>query len=170
MPLLLTLAATACSPKAPPSLPVTPGPATLVEMTTADVAVSEKTALYAALASAPIKPCFEALLAQNPNANGEVVVRFTIGTAGLVEESVAAFATLGDATAESCVANAVRTLQFATRTEPLTVRYPFLLVTDRTPPEVARALKQRYGLLPDQETDPSGDPRLPPPPGVVVVW
>lgn len=158
-----------CVPKAPSPAVQAPS-VTLVEMQTSDVAVSEKSAITSVLSQAVVRPCFETLLAAKPNASGEVVVRFTIGTSGIVEEAVPAFATLGDADAESCVAAAVRQLQFPGRSEPLTVRYPYLLITERTPAEVARALKERYGLLAGNELDPSGDPRTPPPPGIVVVW
>ena len=105
-----------------------------------------------------------------PTAHGEVVVRFTIGVAGIVEDSVASFGTLGDGDAEACVAQSVFAIHFASRPEALTVWYPFLLITDRTPPEVARAIKDRYGLLPEKEAEAHGDPRTPPPPGIVVVW
>lgn len=158
-----------CVPKAPSPAVQTPG-VTLVEMQTGDVAVGEKAAITSVLSQAAVRPCFESLLAAKPDAHGEVVVRFTIGTSGIVEESVPAFGTLGDGDAEACVAAAVGALQFPGRTEALTVRYPYLLITERTPPEVARALKERYGLLSGQELDPSGDPRTAPPPGIVVVW
>ncbi len=159
----------ACAPKEIPPEPPK-GVATVVEMQTSEVASADRQAITAAVATAPIRPCFESLLARAPGAHGEVVVEFTVGTAGLVTASVPAFATLGDDEAATCVADAVRRVQFPTRADELSVRYPFVLITDRTPPEVSRALKSRYGLLPENELDPSGDPRAPIPPGVVVVW
>ncbi|MBM4390049.1 MAG: AgmX/PglI C-terminal domain-containing protein [Deltaproteobacteria bacterium] len=159
----------ACAPKEVPPEPPR-GVATVVEMQASEAASADRQAITEAVATTPVRPCFEALLARTPAAHGEVVVEFTVGTAGLVTESRAAFATLGDDEAAACVADAVRRVQFPPRGEELGVRYPFVLITDRTPPEVARALKARYGLLPERELDPSGDPRAPIPPGVVVVW
>ncbi len=169
MPPVLLASWLGCAPKPAPPEPG-PGLATLVELQSSAVAAVDRQAISTAVATAPVRPCFEGLLARAPTANGEVIVEFTVGTAGLVTDSVASFSTVGDDEAAACVADAVRRVQFPTRAEPLSVRYPFLLVTDRTPPEVARALKARYGLLPASDIDPSGDPRSPVPPGVVVVW
>jgi hypothetical protein len=87
-----------------------------------------------------------------------------------VESAAVAFATLGDDTAAQCAADAVKAVAFPTRDTPITIVYPFLLLTERTPPEVARALKDRYGLLSAEERKIPEDPKTPPPPGVIVVW
>lgn len=166
-PLLVLLAG--CAPKPVPP-PPPPGAGTLVELSTGTVSSADRDEILRRVATAPVRPCFEALLSGHPTAYGEVVVRFTIGVTGAVEAAAADFATLGDTEAEACVAAAVRTVAFPNRDTPITVLYPFLLVTERTPPEIVRALKTRYGLLNEAETDVSGDPRTPPPPGVVVLW
>lgn len=164
---LLLLAA--CAPKPPPPAPPL-GHGTVVQLESAGVAAAEKAAVLRALQGAEVRPCFEALLARTPEAYGEVVVRFTVGTGGGVTDAAAQFSTLADSEADGCVAAAVRATPFPNRDTPITVVYPFLLLTERTPPEVARALRDRYGLLPEHEKDPSGDPRTPIPPGIVVVW
>jgi hypothetical protein len=158
-----------CAPKIEVAPAEAPG-VTLLELSTTGVAAGDRAAVTAAMQTAPVKPCFEALLAHSPRASGEVVVDFTISSSGIVESARPSFGTLGDAEAESCVAGAVQSVVFPARATPLSVRYPFLLITERTPPEVARALKDRYGLLPKNDLDPGGDPRTPPPPGIVVVW
>lgn len=142
----------------------------LVELQTGSTAAADRTELLGRLATAPVRACFESLLARAPLAHGEVVVAFTIGTDGKVSESRPDFATLADPEAEQCVADAVRQVSFTPRDASLSVLYPFVLITERTPLEVARALKLRYGLLPKEEANPSGDPRVLPPPGIVVIW
>lgn len=158
-----------CAPRPVPP-PPPPGAGTVIELTTGTVSTADRDAILRLVATAPVRPCFEALLSGHPTAHGEVVVRFTIGASGAVEAAAPDFATLGDADAEACVASAVRAVAFPNRDMPITVLYPFLLVTERTPPEIVRALKARYGLLSEAETTVSGDPRTPPPPGVLVLW
>ena len=158
-----------CAPRPVPP-PPPPGAGTVIELETGTVSTADRDTILRLVATAPVRPCFEALLAGRPTAYGEVVVRFTIGTTGIVEAAAADFATLGDADSESCVAASTRAVAFPNRDTPITVLYPFVLVTERTPPEVVRALKARYGLLSEAETTVSGDPRTPPPPGVLVLW
>lgn len=158
----------ACAPKPPP--PPLPGTGTVVQLDTTGVSTADKAAVVRALEGAAVRPCFEALLARAPQAYGEVVVRFTVGPGGVVTEAAPTFATLGDDEAAACVATAVQGVRFPDRDIPITVVYPFLLLTERTPPEVSRALRDRYGLLPEAEKDPGSDPRSPVPPGIVVVW
>ncbi|GDX83810.1 hypothetical protein LBMAG42_56210 [Deltaproteobacteria bacterium] len=158
-----------CAPRPVPP-PPPPGAGTVVELSTGAVSTADRDTILRIVGTAAVRPCFEALLAGRPTAYGEVVVRFTIGSAGAVEAAAADFATLGDVDAEACVAAAVRAVNFPNRDTPITVLYPFLLVTERTPPEIVRALKARYGLLSEAETTVSGDPRTPPPPGVLVLW
>lgn len=158
-----------CAPRPVPPPPA-PGAGTLVELATGTVSTVDRDTILRLVATAPVRPCFEALLSGRPTAYGEVVVRFTIGTSGAVDTASADFATLGDPDAEACVAGAARGVVFPNRDTPITVLYPFILVTERTPPEIVRALKARYGLLSEAETTISGDPRTPPPPGVLVLW
>ncbi len=132
---------------------------------------SFKQAILRVLATAPAAPCYEALLAQDPRAYGEVVVRFTVLADGSVPESEVLFATLSDAPAEACVAGVVKTLAFPGVTQaPISVVYPFLFTSDATPMEVARALKVRYGLLPPEPPGDPTNPREVTPPGVVYLW
>lgn len=160
----------ACAPHAarpPEALPR----AGVVEVKRESPTVPERDAVLRVLALANPTACYEAALARDPAAYGEVVVRFRIGAAGLVEDSVPTFSTLGDDVAERCVADAVRRLQFPAPSHPgLTVVYPFLFTSDGTPPEVARALKLRYGLVTDDPEIDLTDPKAEPPPGVVLVW
>lgn len=166
--MILLAALVACAPKAPPA-PL-PGTGTVVQLDTEGVSTAQKAAMLRALEGAAVRPCFEALLARAPQAYGEVVIRFTVGPGGLVTDASPTFSTLGDDEAARCVAEAVRAVVFPDRDIPITVVYPFLLLTERTPPEVSRALRDRYGLLPESERDPGTDPRSPVPPGIVVVW
>jgi hypothetical protein len=159
----------ACNPKVPAPPPVAP-PATLVSLQSSAVSSSDKEVVLRVLASTEVRPCFEALLLRSPTAYGDVAVQFTIGSDGTVTEARPQFATLGDAEAEACVAASVQALRFPNRDMPITVLYPFVLITERTPAEVGRALRDRYGLLPENEKDPGSGPNDPPPPGVVVVW
>ncbi len=169
LPLLLASLPFGCNPKVP--LPAAaPPPATLVALQTAAVTSADKEVILRVVAGAEVRPCFEALLLRSPTSYGEVLVEFTIGPDGVVSAARSTFATLGDSEAEACVAAAVGAVPFPNRDTPITVLYPFLLLTERTPPEVARALRDRYGLLPEHERDPGSAPDDPPPPGVVVVW
>lgn len=123
------------------------------------------------LATAVVGPCYEAALTRDPGLYGEVVVRFTALADGKVDDAGVHLSTLGDAVAEACVLDAVRRLSFpGVTTDRLTVVYPYLFASDATPPEVARALKVRYGLL---AADPAGDPTNPKdetPAGMVYLW
>jgi TonB family protein len=134
-------------------------------------AMNERDAVRAALSAAPVSRCYEALLTRMPDAAGDVVVRFRIGAAGNVEGSAVQHATLGDDEAARCVADAVRTVQFrAPSRAGLTVVYPFLFTSSATPPEVARALRVRYGLEPEVPSGDPLDPKAEPVPGTVTLW
>jgi TonB family protein len=164
MALLAGCAARTAPAAAPPRVGV-------VNVVGAPSVVSERDAIRAALAGAPVTRCYEALLQRAPLAAGDVVVRFRIGAAGLVEESSVDHATLGDTDAERCVADAVRAVQFRTPSRPgLTVVYPFLFTSGATPPEVARALRVRYGLEPEIPPGDPLDPKASPVPGIVTLW
>lgn len=158
-----------CAPKPIPP-PPPPGSGTVVELTTNAISTADHDAILRAVSSAAVRPCFEALIAARPTLYGEVVVRFTVAPTGGVEWAEPDFSTLGDAVADTCIAEAVKAVPFAVRDMPITVLYPFLLLTERTPSEVARALKSRYGLLSESEATVDGDPRIAPPPGVIVLW
>lgn len=61
---------------------------------------------------ADVKACYHALLEKNKKASGKVVLRFTVGLDGKVEEVVTMDATtLPDETAK-CIADVVRSIQF----------------------------------------------------------
>lgn len=163
----------ACAPKKPP-VEVAPPPAPaagLVEVTGMAVKADPKDLLRRTLATAVVGPCYEAALSRDPRRYGEVVVRFTALADGKVEDAGVHLSTLGDDAAEACVLDAVRALVFpGVTTDRLTVVYPFLFASDATPPEVARSLKVRYGLL---ASEPEGDPTNPKeatPAGMVYLW
>lgn len=166
--LLLTLLA-GCNP--PVKVPPAPPPrATVVSLQTSAVTSADKEAILRTVAAADARPCFEALLLRSPTTYGEVLVQFTIAPDGTVSDTRPEFATLGDPDAERCVAESVRAVRFGNRDTAITVLYPFLLLTERTPPEVGRALRDRYGLIPESERNPGSAPDDVPPPGIVVVW
>jgi hypothetical protein len=163
----------ACVPKPPPVTdPLPPPPsAGLVEVSGVAAKAAPRDTLLRTLATALVAPCYEGALTRDPHRYGEVVVRFTTVADGSVPEAEVFLSTLADDVAEACVVAAVRALAFpAVTADRLTVIYPFLFTSDATPPEVARALKVRYGLMP---ADPPGDPTNPKestPPGVVYLW
>jgi hypothetical protein len=162
----------ACAPKPVPPAPLPPPPsANLVEVAGVATRAAPRETLLRTLSAAVVAPCYELALARDPGAYGEVVVRFTTVADGWVSDATVFLSTLGDDAASGCVIAAVKALTFPGVTaDQLTVLYPFLFTSDATPPEVARALKVRYGLLPP---DPPGDPtnpKEPRPPGVVYLW
>ncbi len=132
---------------------------------------AERAAILTVLARANVSPCYDAALARNPHTYGEVVVRFSIGAAGVVTESAPSLATLADDEAARCVADVVRTLQFSAPSRAgLTVLYPFVFTSNTTAPEAARALKLRYGLVVEDLDADLTDARKDPPAGVVISW
>jgi hypothetical protein len=156
-----------CAPKLPPE-PLPPKNAGLVEITGVAPRVPLRQQLLTTLATATVTPCYEAALARDPQSWGEIVIRFVV-TAGAVTDASVHLSTLGDDLAEACVVDAVRALVF-TGVASTSVVYPFVFTSDATPPEVTRALKVKYKLLPPE---PEGDPRDPrdeSPPGVVYLW
>ena len=168
---LLLVASLGCAPK---PVPVAPGPAPtagLVEVTGMAARVPARELLLRTLATAVVAPCYEASLARDAGAYGEVVVAFTALADGTVEAASVHLSTLGDAEAEACVVRAVGALAFPGVTaERLSVLYPFVFTSDNTPPEAARALKARYKLLPPEtEGDPT-DPKAETPSGMVYLW
>ncbi len=170
---LLGVLLAACAPKKPPEeLPPPPAPAAgLVEVTGMAAKASPKELLRRTLATAVVGPCYEAALVRDPRLYGEVVVRFTALADGRVEEASVHLSTLGDAAAEACVLDAVRALSFPGVTpDRLTAVYPFVFASDATPPEVARSLKVRYGLLPPDPESDLTDPKAQTPTGMVYLW
>lgn len=117
-----------------------------------------------------MRPCYEAALGRDPRAAGEVVVRVVLGDAGGVAGVEGVLSTL-DEVAAACVADAAKGLRFSPSLRPgYAVVYPYVFVTGSTPPEVARALKLRYGLV-EEDLDASlTDPKKRAPPGVVVTF
>jgi hypothetical protein len=169
MTALLAFLVAGCNPKVALPPPA-PAQATLISLETSAVTTADKETILRVVATAAARPCFEALLLRAPTAYGEVLVAFTIAPTGRVSSSRPQFGTLGDPEAEQCIADAVAAVAFPTRDIEITVLYPFLLLTERTPPEVARSLRDRYGLLTEAERHPGSAPDDLPPPGVVVVW
>ena len=68
--------------------------------------------------------------------------------------------TITDEDMQACVLDKAKALEFpALSRDGIKASYPYLFTTDRTPPEVVRALKVRHGLIPP---DPVGDGDLTP--------
>lgn len=168
---VLALLLVGCASKSGAVSSASPPSAGLVEVKGRGAPVPVREQLLRTLTGAPAAPCYEAALARDPYAYGEVVVAFTVDAAGQVVEAGVHLATLGDAAAEACVVAAVQALRFpAVTADRLAVLYPFVFTSDATPPVVARALKVKYGLAPaEPEGDPT-DPKAETPPGVVYLW
>jgi metallo-beta-lactamase class B len=82
--------------------------------------------------SAEAKQCYERGLVAAPTLAGRVMVRFTIGAAGQVIDSVLEQSTMGSPAVEDCVVAAARTWQFP---KPIgggivIVSYPFVFLPD----------------------------------------
>ena len=116
--------------------------------------------------------CYQAALRRNPYAYGEVVVAVSVDGEGRARDASVVLETLGDDALVTCIEGIVRNVKFPVPGTPGTNgRYPFLFTSDLTPPEVVRALQDRYGLLPPEpmETDHKGMFQQPPL-GTVVTW
>jgi len=136
------------------------------------VAGAEGQARAALEASLPrARACYEEALARSAWVYGEVVVRITVRADGTVEDAASVLDTVGDPALVSCVE---RTAQAASLPAPgaggLVLRYPFLFTSDVTPPEVVRALRQQYGLLPEDDAPAIEAPQRAPAPGTVETW
>ncbi len=82
-----------------------------------------------------IRFCYEQQLARQPDLNGRVAVRFVISSSGAVSSSSVASSTLGDPTAETCIARAVQRIAFP---QPegggvVIVTYPFMFQSAEEP-------------------------------------
>ncbi len=154
----------------PATAPASRGTATLVQVVLPPEVVALKPRIRDALASAPVGPCFESALLENPSVHGEVVVDVRLRQDGSVADAGVFHATVPPAMA-ACVASRIATVVFpAPPRDGFSVRYPYLFTTNTTPPEAARALRVRHGLEPEiPEGDPH-DPKAPRPEGVVTLW
>ncbi len=99
--------------------------------------------------------CYQRALKTDPYLYGEVVVRFVLGPEGEVADANAVMDTLGDPQLVACVEDLVASLEFPLQDSGIRGgRYPFLFVSDLTPPEVVRALRVQYGMaLPEDSND-----------------
>jgi len=74
-----------------------------------------------------VKFCYEKQLANNPELEGKVVIRFTIGESGRVTKFDVEDTTLNNAEVEACILKRVRRWRFPQPDEgPVTVSYPFV--------------------------------------------
>jgi TonB family protein len=81
-----------------------------------------------------VKTCYESELEHKKDLAGKVMIRFTISPAGKVSESAVEQTTLGNATVEKCIAEAVRGWEFPKpQGGSVVVSYPFVLATDGPP-------------------------------------
>jgi hypothetical protein len=120
-----------------------------------------------------VLPCYQAAVARDPLAYGELLIRYSLDEDGGVRDLFTSLDTVGDPEMVTCVEGAVRALRFPVPSRPGALEsYPFLFTTDRTPAEVVRAMKARHGLLPKEERGEwePGDPARQPPPGTVETW
>jgi hypothetical protein len=165
--LLALVALTACSPKAPPTTLASGGFVQAVAPASGDTRLRMRVALDAA----PVAPCYEAALLRAPDLWGEVVAELELDATGAVSESSVYLTTVADDALVACVLEVARGIRFPAPPQAgLRVRYPWVFTSDRTPPEVARALRVRYAGEP---AVPPGDPhdrRTPLAPGTVTLW
>jgi hypothetical protein len=167
--LLLLLACSA----SPPQSPAANGDEGLIQIRTAPdgetaavSAMSDKDRVFSVFrqSQAAMADCYVVALEQAPMLYGELVVGVTLNAAGEISNPEFVFTTIGDETMKACVLEKVAGLTFpALQRESVKASYPYLFTSDRTPPEVVRALKVRHGLMPP---DPAGnseqDPDAPP--------
>ena len=93
--------------------------------------------------------CFSNALQVNPMLYGELVVGVKLAQEGGVLSSEILFSTIAEEGMQACVLERAAALAFpALSREGIKASYPYLFVTDQTPPEVVRALKVRHGLVP----------------------
>jgi hypothetical protein len=105
-------------------------------------------------AQAAATTCYGAALLRGPDLHGEVIVRFSIAADGSAQTVVTGLTTIGDLEMVQCVEGVVSQLEFpAPSRDALTVRYPFVFTSDRTPSEVTRTLLLRYGLTEEAEIE-----------------
>lgn len=109
----------------------------------------ERDRMLAVLDTAAVdaQDCYIEELERTPGAYGDLVFLATVGADGGVSKVEVALSTLSR-DMDRCVAEVVAALQFpAPKASGLTLRYPMVFTTDMTPPEVARALMLKHGLL-----------------------
>lgn len=117
--------------------------------------------------------CYQAALARNPQAYGEILVRVVVDGEGRARDAAMVLDTVGDDILVSCIEGLVRAVQFPIPSGPgVTGRYPFVFTSDLTPPEVVRTLQSRVGALPPEPppSDPLQLKDVPPTPGTVETW
>jgi hypothetical protein len=158
------------APEGAAAAPVARGTATVVELAVPEGTVPLRDRMRVALAAAPVSPCYAALLTRDPAAYGEVVVEVVVGRDGVVTEGRVHFTTLAEEAA-GCVVDVVRGQRLpAAPQDGFVVRYPYLFSSTATPPEIARAMRVRYGLEPAIPPGNPDDPKAPRPAGVITVW
>ena len=146
------------------------GSATVVELAVPAGTVPLRDRMREALAGAPVTPCYAALLVREPAAYGEVVVEVVVGRDGVVTEGRVYFSTLAEEAAR-CVVDVVRSQSLPPAPQDaFVVRYPYLFSSTATPPEIARAMRVRYGLEPAVPPGNPEDPKAPRPPGIITTW
>lgn len=100
--------------------------------------------------------CYAEGVARVPRLYGDLVARIDIQADGSVGQARVSRSTLRDDTVADCVVAALQELSFPEPSkDPLVVSYPFVFVSDLTPPEVVRALYIRYGFV--DPADEKGD-------------
>lgn len=166
MPNLLLLLACTASPD--PAL-VASGDAGLIHVATAPKgeaptmgAMSDKDRVFSVFRAGQqaLADCYLPALERDPMLYGELVVGLTLNAAGEVSDPEFVFTTISDEPMRACVLEQVTQLTFPPlKRESVKASYPYLFTSDRTPPEVVRALKVRHGLIPP---NPVGNPDIDP--------
>jgi TonB family protein len=74
-----------------------------------------------------VKACYEKALTQQPDLQGKVVVRFTIGPEGKITDFSIEESTMGSKEVEGCILSRMRRWEFPKPDQgPVTVSYPFI--------------------------------------------
>ena len=166
MPNILLLLACSASPVKSPHVNGEDG---LIHISTApageaprSTAMSDKDRVFTVFRASQLEmsECYLPALEVDPMLYGELVVGLTLNSAGDVSDPEFVFATIGDEAMRSCVLAKATGLEFPDlQRESVKASYPYLFTSDRTPPEVVRALKIRHGLIPpDPTANPEQDP------------
>ncbi len=104
--------------------------------------------------------CYVDAVGRDPHLHGDLVARVDIVADGSVGRATITRTTLRDDGLGPCVAQALEALTFpAPSKDPLVVSYPYVFVSDLTPPEVVRALYIKHGFLDPDDEIPEDDKR-----------
>ncbi len=100
--------------------------------------------------------CYAEGVQRDPSLYGDLVARIEVSGDGTVTSVRTVLNTVRDEVVTGCVLEALQALSFPEPSkDPLVLKYPYVFVSDLTPPEVVRALYIEYGFIdPDDEVSP----------------